>query len=350
VFTDVNIPGRSYPLAFIRTYNSQSPGTNSPLGYGWQFNDAMSLSQNGSTVTINQENGSQATFSQSGSTWSPSAPRYIATLTQNPDTTWTFVRAGRDTYAFNAAGQLTAERDLNGYTTSLSYTGGNLSSVTDSAGRSLGIGWTGNNITSVTDANVSPSRVVHFQYNDGAGNLTDVIDVNAGHWQFGYDTNHRMTVMKDPKCYATIGCPGVQNSYDTSGRVQWQKDQLNRQTTFTYGTNQTTTADPKANQQVDYYSQGLRTGVTYGFGSAQAATWQYFYDPNTLALTGATDPNGQQTSYTVDAAGNPLTVTDPLGRHTTNTYNGFNQLLTTQDPNRVTTTNVYNGNGNLIST
>jgi len=350
VFTDINIPGRSYPLAFTRTYNSQSAGTNSPLGFGWQFNDAMSLNQNGTTVTITQENASQATFTQSGSTWSPSAPRFIATLTQNPDSTWTFVRAGRDTYTFNTAGQLTAERDLNGYTTTLTYTGGNLSSVSDPAGRSLGIGWTGSNITSVTDANVSPSRVVHFQYNDGAGNLTDVIDVNAGHWQFGYDTNHRMTVMKDPKCYATTGCPGVQNSYDGSGRVQWQKDQLNRQTTFTYGTNQTTIVDPKGNQQVDYYSQGLRAAVTYGYGSALAATWQYFYDPNTLALTGVTDPKGQQTSYTVDAAGNPLMVTDPLGQLTTNTYNALNQLLTTQDPSGVTTTYVYNSNGNLTST
>jgi RHS repeat-associated protein len=301
-------------------------------------------------VTITQENGSQATFTQSGSTWSPSAPRFIATLTHNGDGTWTFVRDSRDGYTFNTGGQLTAERDLNGYTTTLSYTGGSLSSVTDPAGRSLSVGWTGNNITSVTDANVSPSRVVHFQYNDGAGNLTDVIDVNGGHWQFTYDTGHRMTVMKDPKCYATTACPGVQNSYDASGRVQWQKDQLNRQTTFTYGTNQTTIADPKGNQRVDYYSQGLRTAVTHGYGTAQAATWQYFYDPNTLALTGVTDPNGQQTSYTVDAAGNPLTVTDPLGRQTTNTYNAFNQLLTTQDPNGVTTTYVYNSNANLAST
>src|SRR5205807_7324385 len=60
VFTDVNVPGRSYPLAFTRTYNSQSAGSNSPVGYGWQFNYAMSLSQSGSTVTITQENGSQA--------------------------------------------------------------------------------------------------------------------------------------------------------------------------------------------------------------------------------------------------------------------------------------------------
>jgi RHS repeat-associated protein len=349
VFTDFSIPGRGYPLSFVRSYNSQSAASNSPLGYGWQFDSAMSLSQNGTIVTITQENGSQASFTQSGSTWTPSAPRFIATLTHNGDGTWTFVRQARDTYTFNGSGQLVSEKDLNGYTTSLSYTSGNLTTVTDPAGRTLSVGWTGSHITSVTDANVSPSRSVQFQYNDGAGNLTDVIDVGSGHWQFTYDSNHRMTVMKDPKCYATSGCPGVQNSYDSNGRVQWQKDQLNRQTSFTYGATQTTVTDPKGNQTVDAYNQGLRVATTKGYGTAQAATWHYAYDPSTLALIAVTDPNGNKTTYTVDTNGNPLTVTDPLGRQTTNTYNALNELLTTKDPNGVTTTDVYDSNGNLTS-
>ncbi|MDQ6617188.1 MAG: DUF6531 domain-containing protein [Actinomycetota bacterium] len=349
VFSDLGLAGRGYPLAFTRTYNSQSAGTNSPTGYGWQSNYGMSLAQSGGTVTITQENGSQVSFTQSGSSWAPAAPRFIATLTQNGDGTWTFVRQARDTYTFSPAGQLVAETDLNGYTTTFAYSGGNLATITDPSGRSLSLGWTGANITSVTDANVTPSRVVQFQYNDGAGNLTDVIDVNAGHSQFTYDTSHRMTVMKDPKCYATTGCLGVQNSYDSNGRVQWQKDQLNRQTSFSYGTNQTTVTDPKGNQTVDYYNQGLRVATTRGYGTTQAATWQYAYDPSTLALIGLTDPNGNQTSYTVDGSGNQLTATDPLGRQTRNTYNSLNQLLTSQDPNLVTTTNVYDSRGNLTS-
>jgi RHS repeat-associated protein len=348
-FADLSIPGRSYPLAFTRTYNSQSAASNGPVGYGWQISHAMSLSQSGSTVTITQENGSQATFTQSGSTWAPSAPRFIATLVHNGDGTWTFVRANRDTYTFNTTGQLVSAKDLNGYVTTLTYTGGNLTTITDPAGRTLSLGWTGSNITSVTDANVTPSRGIRFQYNDGAGNLTDVFDVNGGHWQFGYDTSHRMTVMKDPKCFATTGCPGVQNSYDTSGRVQWQKDQLNRQTTFTYATGQTTVTDPKGNQQVDTYDAGLRVAVTKGYGTSQAATWRYAYDNATLALVAVTDPNGNTTTYTVDSSGNPLTLSDPLGRQTTNTYNSLNEVLTSKDPNGVTTTDTYNVNGNLTS-
>ena len=187
-------------------------------------------------------------------------------MTHNGDGTWTFVRANRDTYTFNSAGQLVSEKDLNGNVNTLSYAGGNLTSVTDPAGRTLSLGWTGSTITSLTDANVTPSRTVQFQYNDGAGNLTDVIDVNGGHWQFSYDTSHRMTVMKDPKCFATAGCPGVQNSYDTSGRVQWQKDQLNRQTTFSYATGQTTVTDPKGNHQVDTYVANTHAGEAFSPG------------------------------------------------------------------------------------
>ncbi len=183
-----------------------------PLGYGWQPNVGMSLAVSGSTATITQENGSQATFTQSGSTWVPTAPRFIATLAHNGDGTWTFVRQAQDTYAFNASGQLTSTTDPNGYRETFSYNASSqLSTITDNAGRTLTLIWSGTGagatVTEVDDANVSPIRKVKYQYNDGLGNLTDVIDVGGGQWHFTYDASHRITVMKDPKCFATTGCP-----------------------------------------------------------------------------------------------------------------------------------------------
>ncbi len=284
-----------------------------PLGYGWQPNVGMSLAVSGSTATITQENGSQATFTQSGSTWVPTAPRFIATLAHNGDGTWTFVRQAQDTYAFNASGQLTS-------------------------------------------TTVSPIRKVKYQYNDGLGNLTDVIDVGGGQWHFTYDASHRITVMKDPKCFATTGCPGVQNHYDGNGRVDWQKDQLNRQTSFAYsGTpmsdagGTTTITDPKGNVTVDAYRWGLLTSATRGSGTSAAATTSYGYDPATLAPTSVTDPNGNVATMTYDVNGNLLTIKDPLGNTTTNTYNGFKEVLTTKDPLGVTTTMTYDSKGNLSS-
>lgn len=364
-FVDFNIPGRSYPLAITRTYNSDAASVDGPFGYGWNYNYGSSLAVTGTSpnevATITQENGSQVSFDEpaSGSVWTPAASRYNATLTYNSgSSTWTFVRQAKDTYTFNSSGQLTQEEDLNGYTTSLSYTSGDLTTVTDPAGRTLTLSWTGSHVTSITDANVTPNRTVSYSY-DGSGNLEDVTDVNGGDTHFAYDGSHRMTTMKDPVCEAAVSpsCPGVQNHYDGSGRVDWQKDQLNRETTFSYtgspdtasgGT--TLTTDPASNETLDTYQWGVRTAETKGYGTAAAATTSFVYDPGTLALTGTMDANGNVTAYTVDGSGNILTKTDPLGRVTTNTYNGFNEVLTTEDGNGVTTTNTYDGNGNLTST
>jgi RHS repeat-associated protein len=363
-FVDVNIPGRSYPLAVTRTYNSSAASTDGPFGYGWNYDYGMSLAVTGSNpnqvATITQENGSQVTFNQppSGNIWTAAAPRYNATLTYNSgSSTWTFVRQAKDTYTFNSSGQLTHMRDANAYDTSLTYSTGKLSAVTDPAGRTLSFSWTGSHITAVTDANVTPNRAVSYSY-DGSGNLQDVTDVNSGDTHFAYDGSHRVTTMKDPVCQALGGgCPGVQNHYDGNGRVDWQKDQLNRQTTFAYsgspdtGAGGTTlTTDPASNETLDTYQWGIRTAVTRGYGTGAAATTHFSYDPATLALTATMDPNGNVASYTVDSHGNTLTATDPLGHVTTNTYNGFNEVLTTQDGNGVTTTNTYDGNGNLTST
>ena len=358
VFDDVDIPGRGLPLNIIRTYNSTSASTNGPLGYGWQLNQGMSLSLSGTSpnevATITQDNGSQVTFNQpaTGTSWPPSAPRFIASLTQNADGTWTFVRQAQDTFTFSAAGQLTRAVDRNGYATTYSYTGSALTGITDSAGRSLTMGWTGSLITSVTDANVTPSRSVTYQYNDGNGNLTDVFDVNGNHWQFTYDTSHRLTVMKDPNCLAAVpACPGVVNVYDSQGRVATQTDQLGHTTTFDYtsiaGATKVTDSSVPAHVSVDYYNQGLRVATTQGYGTPQAATTTFGYDPATLALTSTTDPNGNTTTYSVDSNGNVLSTLDPMGRTTSATYNAFNEPLTQTDGLLVTTQYAYDANGNL---
>jgi RHS repeat-associated protein len=367
-FTDIAIPGRSCPLGITRTYNSQNASVNGPFGYGWNYNYGMSLVVTGTSpnevATITQENGSQVTYNQpaSGNIWTPSAPRFIATLTANTGGTWTFVRQAKDTYNFNSSGQLTSIVDLNGYTTTLSYTSGKLATVTDPASRTLTIGWTGSNITSVTDSNVSGNtRTVTYEYNDGNGNLTDVIDVNGGHTQFAY-TSHELTTMYDPNCYAANQahsgtCPGVINDYNTNGTVAWQKDQLGRETSFTYtgtpGTaagGATTTTDPKGNETLEQYQYGLRITATHGYETSSAATTYYSYDPTTLAVISITDPNGDLTTNTVDANGNVLTSLDPLGHTTTNTYNSFNEVLTAEDGNGITTTNTFDTHGNLTST
>jgi RHS repeat-associated protein len=363
-YTDLSIPGRGVPLAFTRTYNAQAAaaGTNGPLGYGWTSNYAMSLSQpggSGTPVTIDQEGGAEVVFDQSGSSFTPAAPRDIATLSLS-GSVWTFTRDGQDSYTFNSSGQLTSETDLNGYTTTLTYSSGELSTVTDQAGRTLTIAWTGTHITSVTDNNVTPNRTATFGYNDGNGNLTDVVDVNGGHTHFTYDPTHRLTNLYDPVCYAAgSSCDsgnGVFNVYDSSNRITSQKDDLGRTTMFAYagspGTSAggtTTVTDPLGNVTYDVYQYGLLVSETKGYGTAAAATSTYEYDPDSLGLVLETDPNGNTTTYTVDASGNQLSSLDPLGRTTSATYNAFNEPLTKEDGNGITTTYTYNSDGDMTS-
>lgn len=376
-FTDVSIPGPShdFPLSLTRTYNSQNASVNGPFGYGWGFNYGMSLAVTGTSpnqvATVTEEDGPRIPFDQpaSGSTWAP-ASTFDDTLTYNSgSSTWTFVRSGRDTFTFNSLGQLAQEQDLNGLTTTLSYTGGNLTTVTDSVGRTLTLGWTGSHITSLTDSNVSGNtRSVSYGYT--SGNLTSVTDVNGGITDLAYDASSRMTLMRAPNfhsngalgtapasCSSTPIADAVNNHYDSTGRVDCQWDPKGQKTTFAYsgspqtaGGGTTIVTDPAGNQTEDSYQWGVRTSDTTGYGTSDAATTYFTYDPATLALTRAMDPNGNITSYTVDSHGNMLTRTDPLGRVTTNTYNSLNELLTTEDGNGVTTTNTYDSHGNLLTT
>ena len=90
-------------------------------------------------------------FLYNGTTYTPAAPRTIATLVHNGDGTWTFTRRANEIFTFSSTGQLTQEKDLNGYATTLAYTGGLLKTITDPAGRKLTLTWSGGHIMSVAD-------------------------------------------------------------------------------------------------------------------------------------------------------------------------------------------------------
>ena len=342
-FDDLAIPGRGIPLAFSHTYNSLAAATNGPLGYGWAHSYAMSLSTDlaGGAVTVHQENGSIVTFSVAGPTTYSAPPRVVATLVRNADGTFTLTRRARLRFIFSALGQLIQEIDLNNYATTLAYNAaGQLATVTDPANRTLTLTYTGANLTALSDTS---GRTVHFAYGDGAGNLTDVTDVNGGITHFTYDASHLLRTMRDPKGGT------VTNHYDTSGRVDWQSDQLGRTTTLAYTADSTTITDPKGNVTRENYSSGERTALTRGYGTAQAATWAFSYDQRCLGFSSVTDPNGHATRYTHDSSANRLTTTDALGRTTTNTYDALNDLTSATDPKGVKTTFTYDTAGNLTS-
>jgi RHS repeat-associated protein len=345
-FTDLAVPGRGIPLDFRRTYNSDPYALATPglFGPGWSFSYGMSLSVSGSSVTVSQENGSQVSFTQSGSTFTPAQSSTEATLAQNIGGTYTFTRQGTVSYTFNQAGQLVSEADMNGYTTTLTYPSSSQMVITDPAGRSLTATISGGHIVSLADTD---GRTVSYQYSDAYGDLTDVIDVNGGHWQFVYNNSHQMVLMRTPRFYTTGAPPAaptscsasppsdfLTNVYDLSGRVICQWDPDGHQTRFDYATvpGSTIVTDPKGNQTLYSFNYGLLTSETKGYGTSQEATWTFAYDSVSGGISEVVDPNGHTSNYYYDSSGNQTTTVDPMGRVTTSTYNQYNEVTSVTPP------------------
>lgn len=355
-FTDLTVPGRGPALDLSRTYNSATASTDSRFGYGWIDSYALSLSVNGNIAVARCEGGATMTFGYDGTNWT-APPRVLATLTHNGDGSWTLVRHAQKTYRFDATGRLTALTDLNGYSTTLSYPSGAQMVVTDPAGRTLTFTLTGSHVSSVADS-ASPPRTLSYSY-DAAGNLTDVIDTAGGHWQFSYDAAHRMLTMRSPRYYGdttTSPSPVVTNHYDSSGRVDWQTDQLGRQTSFDYTTvpGSTLVTDPNGNVRLDEYTYGLLTATLRGYGSSSMSSTYYRYDPDTLGQIKVINGDGKITSTQYDANGNPTAITDPLGRTTSYTYNSLNEITSVTEPKQVNgvavrNTTSYDTAGNLLT-
>jgi RHS repeat-associated protein len=262
----------------------------------------------------------------------------------------TLTRNAREVDKFDATGRLTSLTDLNNYTTTLNYNaaGGKLGTIADPSGRTLTIDYGGGTrIIKVTDT-ANPAWVVSFGY-DGAGNLNAMTDVGGGLTQFTYDGLHRMLTMLDPNQQGAPSPVPVTNHYDGAGRIDWQKDQLNRQTSFDYTSTagSTKVTDPKGNVTVYEYKYGLLQSMTKASGTSVQAKWLYEYDMATLGVTKVTDPNNHATTIVYDANGNLTTSIDPLGRMTASVFDALNKPTKVTDPKGVETNLEYNGGGNL---
>ena len=342
-YTDLSVPGRGPALELSRTYNSLDTGRDGPFGRGWSSTYGMSLERDPEfdVVTIRQENGSTVAFAPTGGGAYAAPPRVRATLAKNADGTYTFTRNARETFVFDAAGKLKEVRDLNGYKTTLSYDAdGKLARATDPAGRHIAFTHAGGRIATAAD---QTGRTVRYAY-DASGNLASVTDAAGGVRKFTYDGAQRMLTKTDPRGGV------VTNHYDAKGRVDWQTDPLGRKTLLTYGQTGTIVTDPEGNKRLDEYNtDGLRTSVTQGYGTASEATTRFDYDPDTLGCTRITDPNGGATTKEYDTRGNLLSVTDPLNRTTRYAYNALNDVTSVTDPKGVKTSLSYDAKGNLLS-
>jgi RHS repeat-associated protein len=346
-FTDVAIAGRGPGLRLTRTYNSLNATNTGLFGNGWSSSlDQHMTSTEGGTELVTLDDGSEITAVPAGSGGYTIPASADATLQHNNDGTYTLTEHATSRLTFSAAGKLLAISDLDGNTTSLTYSGGQLASAIDAAGRALTLTLANGRVKTVTDP---LGRSTNYEY-DSEGNLTAVTGPAGRTWRFKYDEAHRLTRMTDARG------GNIQNEYDTQGRVAAQTDAAGLTTRFAYtGDNfsplggTTTVTDPHGNSVIEQYDNGFLMQITKAAGTAAQSTASYTYDPSTLGITSTTDGNGH-TSHTVyDAAGQPTSTTDALGNTTTNSYNQLQEVVTSTTPLGHTTTRTYDQSGNPTS-
>jgi YD repeat-containing protein len=252
-----------------------------------------------------------------------------------------------------AANGLLSITDRNGNTLSITTTdpttGGTITQVTSPNGRYIQFTYTNGVITQAVD---NIGRTVKYAY-DSSGRLQTVTDPNGAVESYGYNSLNQMTTFTDKR-----GTLATQNTYNANGQVATQTLADGAVWQFSYTTTptgtQTSVIDPRGYTRQDTFNTaGYLTREIWALGQPQQATYTHQLDAGNR-VTLVTDPLSRQTNYTYDNFDDILTVTRLYGTANavtdTFTYDPtFHQLTSHQDPLGHTTNIGYDSLGNLVS-
>src|SRR6266536_960477 len=257
---DEVLVGLGPDVALLRTYNSQGR-LNDDNADNWRLSVHKQLlaltgtvNSAGSTIRRVNEDGAHDTL------------KFNALANQ-----WTWTDGSlRNTETYNSARQLIASRDLDGNTTTYTYTGALLTQIADASGQSTFLDYIGNNLGQIRTVSqgVTQTRV-----------------------RYSYDTLNRLTRV-------SVDLSPQDNSI-VDGKVST--------TTYTYdGTS----------KRVASITQGDGTAV--GFTYVQVGT--------DFRVATITDALGQVTAFAYDTVARTTRVTDPLGSATVFAYDAMGRL------------------------
>jgi RHS repeat-associated protein len=184
--------------------------------------------------------------------------------------------------------------------------------------------------------------------------LTDSLGRNSSYQSVAMGGNWQSQTSTGSGCSSCSVRGNVQSSWDSTGNLLTQTDELGRVNTYTY--------DADNNVASQSVQLDANTAVTTSY------TYNSFGEPRTV-----TDPLGNTTTNTYDAHGNLLTITtpapdastaasvtqfaydnkgeltqitDPLNHSTTLTYNAAGLIATITDAQQNATTYQYDSHGN----
>ncbi len=261
------------------------------------------------------------------------------TLTQSGSTYSLQERHG-NTFNFNSSGLLNTIVDQYGNTLSVTYTNNNVKTVSDWKGRSLTFSYTGGQLTSVAD---STGRSVSYGYSttyNAQGDLTSFTDPEGKTCTYGYDTNHEITATINEASQLVVS-----NLYDGFGHlnVQYTQGNANKTWRIFWSGWQTIEQDPAGSQRIFSYDDA---GRLISLQDQLGNLTQTFYDgQNHIVMS--ISPLGETNQFIYDGNNNLTNSIDPLGINTQFVYDNQNNLIRSVDARGNASTFGYNNQFSL---
>ncbi|MCI5621097.1 MAG: DUF6531 domain-containing protein, partial [Lachnospiraceae bacterium] len=373
-------------LAMGLSYSSGNSEYEGQLGYGWQHDYEVRLTDQNGIITFYQSPGRGVRFlnqrafemkfygtteegeivlrdveiSLDGTYICPVNDMDGYILTRYEDGTYHMDMPNGGTYDFDADGILTRIVDNEGKIIDLSHEG-NITTIQEQA--------TGKSLHYETDEDGHMVRIyddngrqVFLQYTGGClSSLTNPLGETR---VYTYDENHRMVTETNAAgiCY-------VVNSYDENGRVVSQADANGAVTIFAYqigtgGLITTTVTDPEGNRHYyvsneegqllkDYDENGAQNTYQYTEAGELAVqtdsyghslTRRYDGEGNLVRIT---DAAGKITNIQYDAEGNVIALSNPYGESARYTYDERHHMLSMTDSLGAKTTYTYDAKGQM---
>lgn len=362
--------------SLLRTYNSLGARTDDN-GDNWQFNAYKSvgtltgaINTAGSTVVRTDGDGTRRIFtfdSQRGLYVNKDNAGAFDTLNY-ANNAWTWMQGATrmtESYDWNGSvGKMVAMADADGNKLTYQYTGNLITAVTSASGETTYLDYVGNKLMDLRIVRSDGAEWTRVRYEYDASNRLSKMTI---------DLSPSDNSIADGKTFVTTysyvgastqlagisesdGSSIVFNNYDAAGRITQLTQTVGgvaRVTKLTYESGQTTVTDPLGNTTI--YSYDAAGRLTTLSGSAIDGTtrqvFKYAYNSNGHLAT-QTDGNGNGITYDYDANGNRIFQRDDLGNTVARVFGARNELLSESvypvaGGAALTTRYAYDGNGHL---